>query len=392
MFKHSLKIALVTAVAISGTLALTTTVNAKSTYRLTNIQTETTPMPYHVANPKKTTYTWDKQHTKRLIDLNYLQYASYFVTEKATMNHSGKTTPYVRIANEYGADYGYVAAKALVKGYDPKDDEDMAYQPSSKVLATIPISRVSEEVFSKDVPNLTKNQYYRTTRAVKLNAPFTTYLDMGNVNTKVTLPKGTIVEGRRGYTGMTISTEYLSKNILKPGYKRGFWAESGGSSTASSSKINAFLKVKRPSYLPKNGSHGDLYIGGATAIRNQFKALSKQTVQITSNGYVEVRKNNPAGKTTEYRAQPQNSVKIKRTRIKGHTRYLYLAKTLKGFKTTKINYRGAKQYRLALTNPLKTYMEPSYDEDEELTPVYYGLMKFGGKTFYTSYGEIPDDN
>lgn len=390
MFKHSVKIAFVATLAISGALALaTTTANAKSAYQITNIQTETTPKPYHVANPKKATYTWDKSHTKRLIDLNYLQYVSYFVTEKATMTHNGKTTPYVRIANEYGADYGYVAAKTLVKGYDPKDDENMAYQPSSKVLATIPISRVSENTFAKDIPSLTKNQYYRTTKAIKLTALFTTYLDMGDVDVNITLPKGTVVEGRRGYTGTTINTEYLSKNILKPGYKRGFWIANDALFTISPSVLR---KVKHPAYLPKNGSHGDLYIGGATAIRNSFKSLASQTVQITSNGYVEVRKNKPTGAVAEYRAQPKQSIKIKRTRIKGHTRYLYLAKPLKGFKTTKVSYQGAKQYRLALTNPLKTYMEPSYDEDDNLTPVYYGQMRLGGKTFYTSYGEIPNDN
>lgn len=53
---------------------------------------------------------------------------------------------------------------------------------------------------------------------------------------------------------------------------------------------------------------------------------------------------------------------------------------------TKVTYKGKKQYKLALTNPQKTFaadFDPEGDEDS--SPSYYGLLNLGGKTFYTNY-------
>ncbi|WP_203638611.1 hypothetical protein [Levilactobacillus wangkuiensis] len=395
MHKNWIKLTVAVALLAGSSLALTTTADAKATYQMTDTQT-VTPKPYHITNPQKALYSWDKTHTKRMANLASLEYLSWFVIEKDTMIHSGKTTTYFKVADSYGTQYGYVYAKGLTKGFDPKDDEKLAYKPETKVAGTAKIQRVSEAAFAKATPTLTKNTYYRTTKQVKLTAGFTPYFDdMGSINKTVTLPKGTVVEAHRfynQYNNLAIGTNYLSRNILSPGYQQNLWVSSDGASTSSAAKINAFTKTKRPAYLPKNGSHGDFYLGGVTALKNKNKALSKQSVQITSNGYVEVRKNNPAGKSTEYRAKPTASVKIQRTTVKGHTRYLYLAKSLKGFKTTKVTYHGKKQYRLSLVNQLKTYAEPNYSEEWDLAPSYYGLMSLGGKTFYTPYGATPEDH
>jgi len=394
MHKNWVKLTITVALLAGGSLALTTTADAEATYQMTDTQT-VTPKPYHIANPQKALYSWDKTHTKRMANLASLEFSSWYVTEKDTLVHSGKSTTYFKVADNYGTQYGYVYAKGLTKGFDPKDDEPLPYKPEKRVPGTVKIQRVSEAAFAKATPSLTKNTYYRTTKRVKLSTDFTTYLDMGTIKKTVTLPKGTVVEAQRFYnphTSLQIGTSDLSQNILSPGYQQKLWVATDGISTSSAAKIGAFTKVKRPAYLPKNGSHGDFYLGGVTALKNKNKALSKQSVQITSNGYVEVRKNDPAGKSTEYRAKPTASVKIQRTTIKGHTRYLYLAKPLKGFKTTKVTYHGKKQYRLSLTNQLKTYAEPNYSEEWNLAPSYYGLMSLGGKTFYTPYGETPEDH
>lgn len=383
-----------TAALFAGSLVTlnTTQASAQSAYQLSNTQT-VTPKPYHLTSYKATIYSWDKTHTKRMALLSDegMRYMTWYVTQTATMTYKGKSTTYFRLADNYGRDYGYASAKSLVKGFDPKDDENLPYKPSTKTTSTANIHRVSEKVFAKDVPSLTKNTYYRTTQKVSLPTDFTTYLSSGTFKVTTSLPKGTVVAGDRYSTQLSITTSELSRNLLAPGYQQNLWA-STSSATTSAAKINAFQKTKRPAYLPKNGSNGDLYLGGVTALKNKYNGLAKQTVQITTNGYVEVRKNNPSGESTEYQAKPSVSDKIKRTTIKGHTRYLYLANPLKGFKTTKVTYRGTTQYRLAFTNQLKTYAEITYSDDEPTSPSYYGLMSFGGKTFYTPYGIIPDDN
>lgn len=393
MFKHWISTTAILTLLVGGTVALGTTAYAKSTSQIKATKTVAKPQPYHVINPKQKTYSWNKNHVKRLMAMNYLGHISYFVTEKATLTHNGRTTAYYRIADEYGRDYGYVIASALAKGYDPKDDEKMAYTPTAKKTpAAATMTRVSEKAFAKAAPNLTKNKYYRITKRLKLSTAFTTYLDMGAIKTITTLPKGTIVEGNHTHSQMLIGTNLLSQNILNPGYKQTLWTATDGSVTKKVSTVSAFQRVKRPAYLPKNGSHGDLYLGGVSALRRHNIGLAKQTVQLTSNGYVEVRNNDTTGEPAEYRAKPQVSVKIKRTIVKGHTRYLYLVRSLKGFKTTKVSYHGTTQYRLAFTNQRKTYAEPNYSEEWNLAPSYYGLMTFGGKTFYTPYGETLDDH
>jgi len=123
MFKHWISTTAILILLVGGTVALdTTTAYAKSTYKIIATKTVAKPQPYHVINSKQKTYSWDKNHAKRLMAMNYLGHISYFVTEKATLTHNGRNIAYYRIANEYGRDYGYVIASALAKGYDPKDD------------------------------------------------------------------------------------------------------------------------------------------------------------------------------------------------------------------------------------------------------------------------------
>jgi len=181
MHKNWIKLTVAVALLAGSSLALTTTADAKTTYQMTDTQT-VTPKPYHITNPQKALYSWDKTHTKRMANLASLEYSSWYVLEKDTMVHSGKSTTYFKIADNYGTQYGYVYAKGLTKGFDPKDDEPLPYKPTTRVSGTAKIQRVSEVTFAKATPSLTKNTYYRTTKRVKLSTDFTTYLDMGTNN------------------------------------------------------------------------------------------------------------------------------------------------------------------------------------------------------------------
>lgn len=387
MLKTWLKAAIILALSVSSIFGLTSA-NAQSTYQISTVK-DVTPTPYYVANYKKTLYAWDKTHTKRITVLNQLPGVSWYATQKVTIIHGHQTTTYLHIASEYGLDYGYVPAKDMRKGFDPTDDEKPAYHPTTSTTGSqIPVKRVSEKAFSKVIPSLTKNTYYQTTKKLTVKMPFSVYIS-GTINEPITLPVGTVVAGNRSRTEMTIASSYLSQNLLKAGYQQNLWTDNGESYTPNPM---AFKAIPRPAYLPKNGSHGDLYLGGVNALRNQYNALSKQSIQLTTNGYVEVHQNNPQDRAIAYTAQPTTSVKIKRTQIKGHTCYLYLAKNLNGFKTTKVRYHGTTQYRLAFVNQQKTYSITFENDDDFVEPSYYGLMSFGGKTFYTPYGTIPNDN
>ncbi|WP_125545569.1 hypothetical protein [Levilactobacillus lindianensis] len=389
MFKTGIKVTAIAALLLGIGLFSPVTAHAQSDYKITSTQ-DVTPEPYYVARNISSHYSWDKTHTKRLTFLNEFQKNySVYVTQKVTMTYKGKATAYLHIANNYGMDYGYVTAKSMRKGFNPTDTDLQPYQPAKGPQSPeiMTVNRVSKQAFSKVSSRLNKITYYRTTKKVKLNADFTSYMNVGSTTLSTTIPAGTIVGGYRTSNDLAIDTDALSQNFLRSGYRQGLWV-AGGELITSPAKIKAFKQIKRPAYLPKYDSFGLLYSGGINAIRNQKAILSKQSVQITSNGYVEIRQNNPHGQATEYNSQPLASVKIKRTKIKGHTRYLYLAKSLKGYKTTKVRYHGKRQYRLALVNQQKTYAIKDPGTDEFTRTTYYGGLTFGGKTFYTSYGTV----
>lgn len=266
-------------------------------------------------------------------------------------------------------------------------------QPFFTYEANVTLPVTAKKVSAKSLTNLNKTAkapaYYRTNKKVTVSAPFDAYVQ-GTLNTRISLPKGTIVVGTMANQTvkkittkvLLVKTTQLSANLLKAGYQRGLW---GSASSARVINYRAFTRIKRPAYLPRYGSDGNLYAGSTarTLIGNQ---ISKQSVRLTTNGYVEVRENNDTGRNTEYRAQPKDSVKIQRTTVKGHTRYLYLIKKLSGFKTTKVKYQGKVLYRLALVNLQKIYavdFDPEGDEDSSLS--YFGFLELGGKIFYTSY-------
>jgi len=388
MSKKTIKMTALMTLLLGVGLFSPVTAHAQSGYKITSTQ-DVTPEPYHLAKNIKSRYSWDKTHTKKMTILNQLGNLSLYVTQKVTMAHNGQKSTYFHVADTYGWDMGYVPTNSLVKGANPADDERPVYQPEPHSpwtgTATVPVKTVTQKAFPKLNKQLGKARYYQTTKKLKIKVPFTPYLGMGVVKVSVSLPAGTVVDAYRYSNQMCINGTTLDQKILNPGYSQGLWAQTDG---IAYTKAKFFKRVSHPAYLPKSISHGDLYLGGLSAIRHSYSTLTKQSVQITSNGYVEVHQNQPWGRPIEYTGKPKTSVKIKRTRIKGHTRYLYLAKPLTGFKTTTVRYHGKRQYRLAFVNQQKTYTVTIPSDDDKLPMSCYGVMSFGGKTFFTSYGQV----
>ncbi|MFT8318454.1 MAG: hypothetical protein ABF651_09360 [Sporolactobacillus sp.] len=253
---------------------------------------------------------------------------------------------------------------------------------------------LSEVAFKKlDKVFFNTDTFYKTTKAVKIQVPFTGYNGGASLTKTVTLPKGTVVASdgirRTKVNGkyikvIDIHSNLLSANLLKSGYAAGLVASRDWQTQFTPNKN--FKQIKRPSYLPSY-SYGDLYLGSTTAIKYRATKLSKQSIVVTSNGYVEVHKNVANANSASYYSKPTVSAKIQRTVVKNHTRQLFLNKKLSGFKTTKVRYQGKTQYRLDLTNQHKYRVVQPF-EDEDSGPAYYTLYLVGGKTFYTPLGSI----
>ncbi|GAK48524.1 hypothetical protein LOSG293_350130 [Secundilactobacillus oryzae JCM 18671] len=117
-----------------------------------------------------------------------------------------------------------------------------------------------------------------------------------------------------------------------------------------------------------------------------MNTLASQSVNITTNGYVEVHKRNTTGQPEYvYSNNPVTSAKIKKTTVKGATHYLYLGSKIKGLKTTRVGKKGAYQYRLALKNLHKPQTISSNNEDSGASSLA-SLYSLGGVTYYTPIG------
>ncbi|MFT8391552.1 MAG: hypothetical protein ABF683_09715 [Sporolactobacillus sp.] len=253
-------------------------------------------------------------------------------------------------------------------------------------LGEIAFNKLDKEFFNTD-------SFYKTTKAVKIQVPFTGYNGGASLTKSVTLPKGTVVAGndvsRTKVNGkyikvISIHSNLLSANLLKSGYAAGLVASSNWQTQFTPGKN--FKEIKRPSYLPSY-SYGDLYLGSTAAIKYRAIKLSKQSIVITTNGYIEIHKNSARANSASYFSKPIVSAKIERTVVKNHTRQLFLNKKLSGFKTTKVQYQGKTQYCLDLTNQHEyRVVQPLEDGDDG--PAYYMLYIVGGKTFYTPLGSI----
>ncbi|MFC6180746.1 hypothetical protein [Lactiplantibacillus daowaiensis] len=256
-----------------------------------------------------------------------------------------------------------------------------------------PATALSETNFKKlDKEFFNTDTFYKTTKKVKIKAPFTGYEGGLSQLKTVTLPKGTVVAGNKPYrtkvnrkyvTVFDLRTNILSSRLLKVGYQTGLVA---GTYSTEATSTSGFKQVKRPNYMPTY-SYGDLYLGSNTAITNRSSQLATQSVQITADGYVEVHKNSAKANSATYYSKPVAAAKIQRVVIKNKTRQLFLNKRLSGLKTTKVKYQGKTQYQLNLTNQHKyRVVEPLGDSDDG--PAYYNLYTLAGKTFYTPLGSI----
>lgn len=232
--------------------------------------------------------------------------------------------------------------------------------------------------------------YYRATRAVKATVTYyQAKTEKRQYNRTITLPKGTVVAGRiipkhqlaHGKWGneLALGQGNLNYKLLNSGAKKGYVA--GGTVSYA---LTYLKKVKRPAYMPTY-SYGDLYLGGAKATL-QADNQQKRVFRVTTNGYVElIARDTKAAGDAIFAGKPLHQAKIKKTRVKGATRYLYLSTKMSGtgIKTTRVGKKGAYQYRLALKN-LHKPQNLSYDDDDRGTVyVFDSLYAVGGVTYYT---------
>ncbi|HIW72267.1 MAG TPA: hypothetical protein H9875_06520 [Candidatus Levilactobacillus faecigallinarum] len=245
-----------------------------------------------------------------------------------------------------------------------------------------PVSRLTDKEFAKtDHMYYNHDKFYRAKRAVKLKVPYTAYNGNDIFYQTLTIPKGTVVAADQDNRNpLGVYTDRLEQCLVKGIYQKHFYLKQ----QIAKANPRDFQRIKRPNYLPA-WSRGDLYLGANQAIHHRVTKRSAQNLQITPNGYVEVRQNTTTAPETTYRAKPTQSVKIQRTLVKHHTRYLYLTKPLKGFKTPKVTTQGKVQYRLALTN---THKYRYVVGEENIT--YYALYSAGGKSCYTPLGTTHD--
>ncbi|MCT3566339.1 hypothetical protein [Levilactobacillus brevis] len=235
---------------------------------------------------------------------------------------------------------------------------------------------------------LNTDTYYKTKWAVKAKVTYYQEKKPDNQYTKaITLPKGTIISGQiipkhqlaHGQWGneMVTTGGDLNYKLLNAQVKKGYLA-----SGVVSYALSGFKKVKTPVYIPTY-SHGDLYLGDAKATRKGDTQV-KQTVRITTNGYVELRHRAAnVDSDTMWASQPTSQAKIKRTQVKGATRYLYLGTNMKGIKTTRVGKKGAYQYRLTFKNLHQPQNLSYYDDDRGEVYVFDSLYALGGVTYYT---------
>lgn len=261
--------------------------------------------------------------------------------------------------------------------------------PAVETFSAAKFKKLDKEFFNTD-------SFYKTKKKIKAKVAFTGY-DGGFEQLKtVTIPKGTIVEGdkpnRYKLNGkwtsvVTLRTNVLSSRVLKPGYQTGLVASSYNNGNAQQvTPASALQKIKRPKYLV-NYNYGAFYSGSSTAINNRLTKLSPRSIQVTSDGYVEVRKNTTNANSASYYRQPDSSVKIQRVTVKGQTRQLFLSKSIKGLKTVKVTYHGKTQYRLTMTNQRQYRVAQPFDDSDD-GPSFYMLYTIAGKAYYTPLGSV----
>lgn len=226
--------------------------------------------------------------------------------------------------------------------------------------------------------------FYRSTKAVTVKVT-ANHTDGTFASKTVRIPKNTVVSGQKYHItskkqALSINhDDELSYHVLKTAFtQHPSYVPSVRDLTVSPA---AFKQVKRPVYLP-TWSHGDLYLGGKSAIG---KLTSKRQVQVTSDGYLEIHKY--VATTGTATPKPLQSAKINRTQVKGATRYLYFSHKIKGLTLKHVAKRGQVQYRLTMKNLHQPQHRAGFSDDD-MPGVYYSLYKLGSQTYFTP---ISDD-
>ncbi|MGP3638838.1 hypothetical protein [Lentilactobacillus hilgardii] len=190
---------------------------------------------------------------------------------------------------------------------------------------------------------------------------------------KVTLPKGTIVNGEvvlgstkkvlmSGWVGVSYALK-KKLNLKEPTKEFGVYL---------SYSPKKYTLIKRPAYTLPYGNN-ILYSGGVSTFKDRAvkyyhdSSFPSNALRVTSDGYLEFYKYghtplSDGGLEWSYVQKPTSYVKVNYVLNKGSKKYLYFQRKLSGVKATRLS-GGRYRYRLTINNlhtPYK-YTGKSYD-------------------------------
>ncbi|QBO36612.1 hypothetical protein EQG49_09060 [Periweissella cryptocerci] len=221
----------------------------------------------------------------------------------------------------------------------------------------------------------TKSSQYLSTASVKKNTlvqtkqKLTLNVKLGKKATKkVTLPKGTVLAyGVAQGKGIALS---LNLGSLSYQYRKGLVRNHTDYSNVLVKPLKKNFKIVKKAM----GSTIEAPLNGGT-----YAKKTKQTVSVTTNGYIEYYTKLSDNVYTN--SKPAASVKIVKEKMKGNTAYLYTKKNIKGLNFKKM---GKASYRLAVKKAAK--IQTTSMGDESVTARKYTV---GGKAYYYLF-EVDD--
>lgn len=257
--------------------------------------------------------------------------------------------------------------------------------------------KVGHYTASTDLLNL--SQYYQTTRQTRVAVAYVPTTHFGKrVMRTLTLPKGTVVagyltqqkHGSRLTPALLLYASRLSHYRLATAQPAGYTVDPTADTDATptvitgTKQLSAFKRVPCPKYMPAY-SHGDLYLGGATAALSPEEP-HQTSLRITPDGYVELLTYATNVRTgLGFYQQPTSQAKIYQTRFNDPYRKLYVRHALPGLHLTHVKSSGLRQYCLTLKN-LHRPQHIAGDPLKGVAGTFDSLYLVGGTPYYTFIG------
>ncbi|MFT8908087.1 MAG: hypothetical protein ABF908_04575 [Lentilactobacillus diolivorans] len=177
----------------------------------------------------------------------------------------------------------------------------------------------------------------------------------------ITIPKGTVFQvsglskgAKTGYPYVSIDTNQLRWSLRKPfitskhdqQLTAGIWA-----TTKNFKKVTApnYLRYYSPNQMAWSINYGFIWQGFKYPASNQIVKAKENAVRVTTDGYLEFLKDQPAIGSSKI-SQPFSTAKVQKSTTKGNITYLYTTTKIAGLPSTHINASGRYQYRLKVIN------------------------------------------